>query len=80
MIIKVLGSGCKNCKKILENVKESVKELKIEAEVLYITDIMEIANYGLMRTPGLIFDNKIVSSGKVPSTDEIKQMIKNFNN
>ena len=79
MIIKVLGSGCKNCKKLLENVKESVKELNIEAEVLYITDMMEIANSGLMRTPGLIFDNKIVSSGKVPSTDEIKQMIANFN-
>jgi len=79
MIIKVLGSGCKNCKKLLENVKESVKELNIKAEVLYITDMMEIANSGLMRTPGLIFDNKIVSSGKVPSTDEIKQMIANFN-
>ncbi|MDY0023999.1 MAG: thioredoxin family protein [Candidatus Izemoplasmatales bacterium] len=79
MIIKVLGSGCKNCKKLLENVKESVKELNIKAEVLYITDMMEIANSGLMRTPGLIFDNKIVSSGKVPSTDEIKQMIENFN-
>jgi len=78
MIIKVLGSGCKNCKKLLENVKESVKELNIKAEVLYITDMMEIANSGLMRTPGLIFDNKIVSSGKVPSTDEIKQMIANF--
>jgi small redox-active disulfide protein 2 len=79
MIIKVLGSGCKNCKKLLENVKESVKEFNIKAEVLYITDMMEIANSGLMRTPGLIFDNKIVSSGKVPSTDEIKQMIENFN-
>lgn len=78
MIIKVLGSGCKNCKKLLENVKESVKELKILAEIEYITDMMEIANSGLMRTPGLIINDKIVSYGRVPDIDEIKNFILDF--
>ncbi|MGD9761461.1 MAG: thioredoxin family protein [Candidatus Izemoplasmatales bacterium] len=79
MIIKVLGSGCKNCKKILENVTISVKELEVKAEIEYITDMMEIAGYGLLRTPGLIINEKIVSYGRVPNIEEIKEMIKEFN-
>jgi small redox-active disulfide protein 2 len=78
MIIKVLGSGCKNCKKLLENVKEGVKELNVKAEIEYITDMMEIANSGIMRTPGLIINGKIVSYGKVPSTEEVKTFILDF--
>jgi len=78
MIIKVLGSGCKNCKKLLENVTISVKELNVKAEIEYITDMMEIASYGLLRTPGLIINEKIVSYGKVPNVEEVKVMIKEF--
>ncbi|MDT8336607.1 MAG: thioredoxin family protein [Candidatus Izemoplasmatales bacterium] len=78
MIIKVLGSGCKNCKKLIENVKEGVKELNLLAEIEYITDVMEIANSGLMRTPGLIINDKIVSYGRVPSTEEVKAFIQDF--
>jgi len=79
MIIKVLGSGCKNCKKLLENVTISVKELEVKAEIEYITDMMEIAGYGLLRTPGLIINEKIVSYGRVPNIEEVKEMIKEFN-
>ena len=75
MEIKVLGSGCKNCKKLQENVNQSLEELNLKANVLYITDYIEIANTGLLRTPGLMINGKIVSSGKVLSVNEIKQLI-----
>jgi len=78
MNIKVLGSGCKNCKKLYENVKESVKNLNIQAEIEYVTDMMEIANYGLLRTPGLVINEKIVSYGKVNSVEEVTTIIKNL--
>ncbi|MCR3907132.1 MAG: thioredoxin family protein [Tenericutes bacterium] len=77
MEIKVLGSGCSNCKKLLQTVKDSVQELGVEANIIYVTDMIEIANTGLLRTPGLIINDKIVSYGKVPSSDEVKTMIQN---
>jgi len=78
MKIKVLGSGCKNCIKLLDNVTEGVNQLGVEAEILYVTDIMSIANSGLMRTPGLIIDEKIVSAGKVLSVEEVKELLKDY--
>lgn len=75
MEIKVLGSGCTNCKKLLENVEAACKELAFDAHILYVTDYMEIAKAGLMRTPGLMIDGKIASYGRVPNSDEIKKMI-----
>jgi small redox-active disulfide protein 2 len=77
MEIKVLGSGCANCKKLLEYVQVAVKELSIEASVLYITDYIEIVKTGIMRTPGLMIDGKIVSYGRVPNSDEVKTFIQN---
>lgn len=75
MVIKVVGSGCSNCKKLLELTKEAVKDLHVQADVIYVTDLIEIAKTGLLRTPGLIIDGKIVSYGRVPQLDEIKTMI-----
>ena len=75
MVIKVLGSGCANCKKLLGFAQEAVKELSANAEILYVTDMMEIAASGLMRTPGLIIDGKVMAMGRVPNVKEIKQMI-----
>lgn len=75
MEIKVLGSGCANCKRLYENVEVAVKELSINAEVIYVTDYREIAKSGLLRTPGLIIDYKIVSSGKVLTVSEAKVLI-----
>ena len=77
MEIKVLGSGCSKCKKLHDTVKNAVSELQIEANVLYITDIKEIANSGLLSTPGLIINGKIVLNGRVPSLEEVKTIIRN---
>ncbi len=75
MTIKVLGSGCSNCKKLYENVQVACKELQLDATVLYVTDYMEIANAGLLRTPGLMIDGKIASYGRVPNSEEVKKLI-----
>ncbi|MDD4211925.1 MAG: thioredoxin family protein [Bacilli bacterium] len=76
MEIKVFGSGCKNCKKMYENVKEACKELEVSADIIYVTDIVEIAKTGLMRTPGLMINQKMVLYGRVPSVDEVRAIIK----
>jgi small redox-active disulfide protein 2 len=81
MEIKVLGSGCKNCKKLLSNVEEAVKEMSLEeVDIKYITDLNEISKTGLLRTPGLIFDKKIVSSGRVPNVKEVKNLLDDYIN
>ena len=81
MEIKVLGSGCKNCKKLLANVESAVAEMALEeVDIKYITDLNEISKTGLLRTPGLIFDKKIISSGRVPNTKEIKVLLKDYLN
>jgi len=75
MIVKVLGPGCTNCKKVFQVAETAIKDLNVEAELIYITDLAEIAKTGLMRTPGLIINNKIVSYGRIPSIDEVKEYI-----
>ncbi len=77
MEIKVLGGGCANCKKLLQNATQAVKEMAVEANILYITDMAAIAASGLMRTPGLIINGKVASYGRVPTVDEIKVFITN---
>lgn len=80
MKIKVLGSGCANCKKLLHMVEVAVKDLGIEAEIAYVTDIIEISKSGIMRTPGLIIDKKIVVSGRVPKMSELVELLKDDKN
>ncbi|MBN2268630.1 MAG: thioredoxin family protein [Acholeplasmataceae bacterium] len=75
MNIKILGSGCQNCKKLYENAKDAVKASQIDASIDYVTDFKEIAKYNLMRTPGLIINQKVVSYGKVCTKEEIIQLI-----
>ena len=75
MIIKVLGSGCANCVKLEENAKIAVKELGLEAEFIKVKDMEGIASYGIMRTPGLVVDEKVVSYGKVLTSDQIKPLL-----
>ena len=77
MEIKVLGPGCANCLKMEELAKTAVKELGIEATVVKITDIGEIAMNGILSTPGLMVNGKIKHSGKpLPSLDKVKALIK----
>lgn len=69
MEIKILGIGCKNCVNLAKNTEEALKELGMEATITKVTDMKDIAKYGIMRTPGLVIDEKVVSYGKVASTD-----------
>ncbi len=77
MEIKVLGPGCANCHKMEETVKQAVKELGLTAEVVKITEIGDIARYGILSTPGLIVNGKVKHTGKpLPSLDKVKELIK----
>ena len=75
MIIKVLGPGCANCKTLARRTDEAVQELNIQATVEKVEDYQKIASYGIMRTPGLVIDEKVVSFGVVPKVEEIKNLI-----
>ena len=67
MTIKVLGSGCANCQTLERLCREVVAENKIDATVEKVTDLKEIMGYGILSTPGLVVDGKVVSSGKLPT-------------
>jgi len=75
MKIKVLGPGCKNCENLADNTKAALKELGLEAEIEKVTDFAEIAGYGILSTPGLVVDDKVVSSGKVIKPKEIVKLL-----
>ena len=75
MIIKVLGPGCKNCVTLASNTKEALNELNLEAEIEKVTDYAAIAAYGIMSTPGLVIDEKVVSYGKVLKPKEIIKIL-----
>ncbi len=75
MEIKVLGSGCASCKKLLANTEKAVKELGIEAEVIYVTDMEKIIETGIMSTPGLMINGIVKSTGRVLSPKEVMQMV-----
>lgn len=77
MEIKVLGPGCKNCKRLLDNTKIALTQLKIDVDVMYISDLGEISRLGVMRTPALVINNTIVSLGRVLTVEEVtKQLLK----
>jgi small redox-active disulfide protein 2 len=75
MEIKVLGVGCPRCQALERAVINSLAELDIVADVSKVTDINEIISYGILHTPGLVINNKVVLSGRVPSTNEVKELI-----
>jgi small redox-active disulfide protein 2 len=75
MKIKVLGPGCMNCKTLANRTLEAIKELDIDATVEKVEDYPSIASYGILRTPGLVIDEKVVSYGAVPKVEEIKALI-----
>ena len=75
MEIKVLGTGCPKCKQLEASVKKVVADLDFDAKVEKVDDIMKIMEYGIMTTPGLVIDNKVVVSGRIPSEQEIAAFI-----
>ena len=75
MIIKVLGTGCSKCKSLEKLTMEAVSELGIDASVTKEEDIMKIMSYGVLSTPGLVIDEKVVLSGRLPSKNEIKKLL-----
>lgn len=75
LTIKVLGSGCANCKKLEANTHQAVSNLGIDAEIIKVTDYPEIMKYNIMSTPGLVINEKVVSAGRVPGEAEITTFI-----
>jgi len=76
MEIKVLGTGCNNCKKTKAVVGEAIRELGIAATLTEVQDIPSIMAYGVMSTPAIVIDEKVVSMGKVPAKSQVIQMIR----
>lgn len=75
MEIKILGSGCANCKKLHQIAIDATKEMNAEANFTKVEDISSIMVYGVMRTPALVINEKVKVFGRVPSKEEIKKYI-----
>jgi small redox-active disulfide protein 2 len=71
LTIKVLGSGCANCKRLEQIARKVVSDLAIEAEVIHVTDYNDIMNYNVLSTPGLVVNEKVVSTGRIPTPGEV---------
>lgn len=76
--IKILGTGCDKCEKLEANVKEVLSTLGIEARVDKVEDLVQIMKYGIMTTPGLVIDEKVVSYGKVLKPKDIVKILENY--
>ena len=74
-IIKILGTGCPSCVSTEKIVTAAVAEANIEAEIIKVTDIQEIMNYDILRTPAVVIDDVVVIKGKVPTKDEVKSFL-----
>lgn len=77
LTIKVLGSGCANCKRVEQIAQKVVVDLSIEAQVIKVTDYAEIMKYNLLATPGLVINEKVVSSGRIPTPAEVTTFVTN---
>lgn len=77
LTIKVLGSGCANCKRLEQIAQKVVADLAIEAEIIKVTDFAEIMKYNILSTPGLVINEKVVSSGRIPTPAEVTTFVTN---
>ncbi|CAG0956140.1 hypothetical protein ANRL2_00485 [Anaerolineae bacterium] len=71
LTIKVLGSGCANCKRVDQIARKVITDLGIEAEVVKVTDYNDIMTYNVLSTPGLVINEKLVSTGRIPTPAEV---------
>ncbi|MDD4665939.1 MAG: thioredoxin family protein [Clostridia bacterium] len=76
--VKVLGSGCAKCNQLEVATKEALQQLGMETTIDHVTDFSEIAAYGVMTTPALVIDGKVVSYGKVLKTEEVVKILQKF--
>lgn len=76
MKIKILGTGCSNCKTLEQTTRIAVAELGIDAEIIKVENMMDIISYNVMRTPALVVDEKVVSAGRKLTVQEVKAMLK----
>jgi len=76
MKIEILGTGCPKCKMLEANARKAVEELKIKADIVKVTEIDKIIDYGVMSTPALVIDGKVKSYGKIADVEEIKKFLK----
>ncbi|MCX6058534.1 MAG: thioredoxin family protein [Chloroflexi bacterium] len=77
LTIKVLGSGCANCKKLEALTRQTIDQMGIHADVIKVTEYPDIMAYNIMSTPGLVVNEKVVSTGRIPSTAEITTWLTN---
>ena len=77
MEIKILGTGCVNCKRLESVARQAVAEMGVEATITEVTDMAKIVSYDIVTTPGLVIDEKVVSSGRIPSKAEVTSWVAN---
>ena len=77
LTIKVLGSGCANCKRVEQIANKVVAEMTLEAEVIKVTDYADIMAYNILSTPGLVVNEKVVCSGRIPTPAEVTTWLAN---
>ena len=77
LTIKVLGSGCANCKRVEQIVHKVVEEMTLQAEVIKVTEYPEIMKYNILSTPGLVINEKVVSAGRIPTPAEVTSWLTN---
>jgi small redox-active disulfide protein 2 len=75
MHVKILGSGCANCVNLEKATRQAVDELGLDATFEKVTDYADIAAYGIMRTPGLVVDEQVLLSGRVPTAGQVKDLL-----
>ena len=76
--VKVLGAGCKSCREQYENAKEAVEAMGLPVQVEYITDMQKVMEYGVMRMPALVVNEKVVSMGKILKAAEVEKLLRGF--